>query len=329
MEMKLFGRYNGERDVFLYTIENEDCRLTLTNIGASIYSLSVFSREVVCGFDTLDGYIKDKSSQGAVVGRVAGRIENAELEIDGALYMLTANQNGHCLHGGLAFDRRIWDFVSADDKSVTFSCFSPDGEEGFPANLLTRVTYTLIGTSVKISYSATPDAKTPICLTNHSYFNLNKIGTSVLNHKLKIYASTYTETEKAIPTGRRPGVSGTYLDFRAPRLLSDGLPDGASYDHNFHIEPSVFYDGLALCAEVWGDDLKLSAYTDQPCVLLFCSTFLAHRGGDFFRNCKEKLAYEAFCLETQTEPNCVKRGEAIYDAGEEYTHNTIYKFEKI
>ena len=73
----------------------------------------------------------------------------------------------------------------------------------------------------------------------------------------------------------------------------------------------------------------MSVFTDQPCVLLFCSRFLAHRGGDIFRNCKEKLAYEAFCLETQTEPNCVKHGEAIYDAGEEYTHNTIYKFERI
>lgn len=328
MKKELLGSYNGERDVFLYTIENENCSLTLTDIGASIYSLSVFSREVVCGFDTLDGYIKDTSSQGAVVGRVAGRIENAELEIDGALYMLTANNGAHCLHGGLAFDKRIWDFESGDDSSITFSCFSPDGEEGFPANLATRVTYTLVDTSIKISYSAIPDAKTPICLTNHSYFNLNKIGTSVLNHKMKIYATSYTETENLIPTGRRLSVVGTPLDFRTPRKLSDGCPDGFSYDHNFHIEPTVFRDDLALCAEVFGDDLKLSVYTDQPCVSLFCSTFLANRSGDLFRNCKQKLAYEAFCLETQTEPNCVKRGEAIYNAGEEYTHNTIYKFER-
>ena len=329
MEKKLFGVCEDGREVYLYTVENEFCRLVITNIGASIYSLSIFGREVVCGFDSLDGYIKDKTSQGAVVGRVAGRIENAELEVDGALYMLTANQNGHCLHGGFAFDRRIWDFVSQNEDSVTFSCFSPDGEEGFPANLLTKVTYTIKETELKISYSAIPDAKTPICLTNHSYFNLNKIGTSALNHRLKIYASTYTETDKLIPTGRRLPTANTVLDFSEARLLSDGMPEGFSYDHNFHIDKTVFRDGLALCAEAYGDDLKLSVYTDQPCVLLFCSSFLAHRSGNFFRNCKEKLAYEAFCLETQTEPNCVKRGEAFYDAGEEYTHNTIYKFERI
>lgn len=329
MEKRLFGSYKGVRDVYLYTLKNEHASLTLTDIGASIYSFTAFSHEIVCGFDTLDGYIKDASSQGAVVGRVAGRIENAELSIDGALYMLTANQGGHCLHGGHAFHRRIWDFVSADDLSITFSCFSPDGEEGFPGNLITRVTYTLRGTEIKISYSAISDAKTPICLTNHSYFNLNKIGTSVLNHRLKIYGSTYTETENLIPTGRRLDVADTMLDFRDARLLSDGLPEGKSYDHNFHIEPKSFYDGLALAAKVYGDELKLSAYTDQPCISLYCSTYLEKRYGDFFRNCKQKLAYEAFCLETQTEPNCVKRGEAIYDAGEEYTHNTIYKIERI
>lgn len=329
MEKRLFGSFKGERDVFLYTIENDICRLTLTDIGAAIYSLSVYSKEVVCGFETLDGYIKDTSSQGAIVGRVAGRIENAQLTIDGAIYMLTANQAGNCLHGGLAFDKRIWDFDSADESSVTFSCFSPDGEHGFPGNLVTKVTYRLTGNELKISYSAIPDAKTPICLTNHSYFNLNGIGTSALEHKVKIYSSLYTETENMIPTGARLPVEGTPLDFRAARKLSDGKPDAFSYDHNFHIEPTVYHDGLALCAEVFGKELKMSAYTDQPCVLLFCSRFLAHRGGDLFRGCDQKLAYEAFCLETQTEPNCVKHGEAIYEAGEEYTHNTIYKFERI
>lgn len=329
MEKRLFGRYKDERDIFLYTIENDSARLTLTNVGAAIYSLSVFSRDVVCGFETLDGYIKDTSSQGAIVGRVAGRIENAEIEIDGAIYMLTANQRGHCLHGGLAFDKRIWDFDSCDDNSITFSCFSPDGEEGFPGNLVTKVTYTLKDTELKISYSAIPDAKTPICLTNHSYFNLNKIGTTALDHKVKIYASEYTECVDSIPTGRRLPVDGTVLDFREPRRLSEGRPDDFSYDHNFHIEPTVFYDGLALAAEAYGDDIKMSIYTDQPCVLLFCSRFLANRSGDFFRGCDKKLGHEAFCFETQTEPNCVKRGEAIYDAGEEYTHNTIYKFERI
>ena len=329
MEKRLFGIYNGDTEVSLYTIENEHCSLTVTEIGASIYSLSVFSREVVCGFDTLEGYMRDTSSQGAVIGRVAGRIENAEFTMDGAIYMLTANQNGNCLHGGFGLDRKIWSFECADDNSITLSYLSPDGDEGFPANLMIRVTYRLTGTELQISYSAIPDKKTPICLTNHSYFNLNQIGTSALNHKLKLYADSFTETLNLLPTGRRISVEGTPLDFRTPRLMSDSLPEGFSYDHNFYITPTEYYNGLGLCAEVIGDALKMSVYTDQPCVSLYCHRALDKRQGDLFRNCKQKVSYEAFCLETQTEPNTVKYGKIFYDAGEEYTHNTIIKFERI
>ena len=47
------------------------------------------------------------------------------------------------LHGGpTGFHRRLWHGEIANEESVVFSYFSPDGEEGYPGNLIVSVKYT-------------------------------------------------------------------------------------------------------------------------------------------------------------------------------------------
>src|SRR5258708_2219344 len=56
---------------------------------------------------------------------------------------------------------------------VTFIYTSKDGEQGYPGNLKTKVTYTLTDENeLQIEYEAVPDKATPVNFTNHSYFNL-------------------------------------------------------------------------------------------------------------------------------------------------------------
>jgi len=58
-------------------------------------------------------------------------------------------------------------------KRVTFSYLSRDGEEGYPGDVLTNVTYELTSDNQLImDFQATTTKPTPISLTNHSYFNL-------------------------------------------------------------------------------------------------------------------------------------------------------------
>ena len=84
---------------------------------------------------------------------------------------------------------------------------------------------------------------------------------------------------------------------------------------------------LGLIAEVSGKRLKMSVYTDQPGVQFYIANFLG--GKPDFKGGIERIKHGAFCLETQTEPNCINHGEGFYDAGEKYTHTTVYKIEKL
>ena len=333
MERKFFGKSLSGDDVNLYTLENECAKLTVMDFGLIVVGFEVYGRDIIGGFDTLDDYIKDDSHQGGTIGRVANRIGGASFEIDGAIYNLPKNDGENCLHGGIGFDRRMWTLVEARADALVFSYTSADGEEGFPANLDVTVTMTLKDSTLIISYEATPDGKTPVALTNHSYFNLDGFGGNIKDHTARIYADKYTEvSEDLIPNGKRPSVLGTVFDFQAPHRIGERLSDDfIGYDHNFLLSPSVFEKFLgistALAAEVWNKDLKLSVYTDQPGIQFYIGNFLGN--GPDFKGGVKQVRHGAFCLETQTEPNCINHGEGFYDKGEVYRHICVYKVEKI
>ena len=333
MERKFFGKSLSGDDVNLYTLENECAKLTVMDFGLIVVGFEVYGRDIIGGFDTLEDYIKDDSHQGGTIGRVANRIGGASFEIDGAIYNLPKNDGENCLHGGIGFDRRMWTLVEARADALVFSYTSADGEEGFPANLDVTVTMTLKDSTLIISYEATPDGKTPIALTNHSYFNLDGFGGNIKDHTARIYADKYTEvSEDLIPNGKRPSVLGTVFDFQEPHRIGERLSDDfIGYDHNFLLSPSVFEKFLgistALAAEVWNNDLKLSVYTDQPGIQFYIGNFLGN--GPDFKGGVKQVRHGAFCLETQTEPNCINHGEGFYDKGEVYRHICVYKVEKI
>lgn len=328
MQKELFGRLASGEEIFIYTLKNESATLSLLNFGATVHSFVPFGVSVIGGFDSLSDYLADTSHQGGTVGRVSNRIENAEFTMDGAIYMLTANDGDNCLHGGLGFDRRVWNVEECDDKSITFTYYSPDGEEGFPSGLLVKLKYTLSGAAIIISYEAYPEGKTPIALTNHSYFNLDGFGGLIHEQVARIYADRYTEVnESLIPTGNRPSVRNTVFDFTEPKKIGADLSDFDGYDHNFLLSPEIFREFLGtrvgLAAVVESKKLRLSVYTDQPCAQFYIGNFLGD--GPTFSGGIPQVRQGAFCLETQTEPNSIKRGEGFYDAGEVYRHTCVYE----
>lgn len=84
---------------------------------------------------------------------------------------------------------------------------SPDGDEGFPAELKVRMTYRLTSDNrFEVEHVAQSDADTVVNLTHHSFFNLRGEGAGDVNsHVMQINADKYTPVDETlIPTAKSP-----------------------------------------------------------------------------------------------------------------------------
>jgi len=336
-----FGRMPDGRAVSLYTLINaRGMKARLISYGAILVSLEVPDRQgqlgdVVLGFDDLESYIKRNPLFGAVVGRYANRIANASFSIDGVEYKITANSGKNHIHGGRAqrFDKVVWNaypFTSEKGVGVRFTHFSFDGEEGFPGNLSTSVTYTLTpANELRIDYQAETDKPTVVNLTNHSYFNLAGQG-DILGHELQIAAQWYTPAgEGLIPTGEIQAVGETPLDFRTPHTIGERigqLTETRGYDNNYVLDGS---DGrLARAARVKdpASGRVMEVFTTEPGMQLYTANHLkgvAGKGGSVYGQ------HGGVCLETQhfpDSPNKPHFPSTVLRPGQIYNSTTVFKF---
>ena len=338
-----YGKTDDGQNVDLYTITNsQGMEVRAITYGGIIVSLRVpdktgKSENVVLGFDNLDGYVHhNKPYFGAIIGRYGNRIANGQFSLDGVEYHLAKNNGSNSLHGGLrGFNAVVWE-GTALDNGIRLTYISKDGEEGYPGNLKTTVTYTLNNKNeLAISYEATTDKASPINLTQHSYFNLAgaKSG-DVLDHELLIAADKYTPTDATlIPTGEIKSVRGTPLDFTKPRRIGERLDQlkdspGGGYDHNFVLDNGGKDEpGFAARVSEPKTGRILEMYTTEPGVQLYTGNFLdgklIGRGGVVYKK------HAGFCLEAQHFPDAVHHDHfpsIILKPGETYRQTTIYKF---
>jgi len=240
-----FGRLPEGAAVDLFTLTNgSELVAKVINYGAIVTEIHVPDRagnlgDIVLGFDNLEQYLKTHPYFGATVGRVANRIAKGKFTLEGKTYQLAINNGPNHLHGGLrGFDKVIWKAEPQAGSAVRFSYTSPDGEEGYPGQLLVSVVMNLTEKNELIlEYTATTDQPTPVNLTNHSYFNLAG-SADILNHELLIAADHFTPKDaSSIPTGEIRPVKGIPMDFTEPHAIGsrfsqlDETPVG--YDHNY------------------------------------------------------------------------------------------------
>ncbi len=338
-----FGTTQRGEHVDAYTLQSKSMRMRVLTMGGIISHLEVPVRsgafgDVVLGFDELAPYETLSPYFGAVVGRVGNRIAKGKFTLDGKTYTLATNNGANHLHGGkIGFDKRVWKATqsgSSASPSLELTYTDPDGTEGYPGTLKTKMTYAIndAGT-LRIDYEVTTNAPTPVNLTNHSYFNLKDAGaTTHLDHELMLDCDRYTPVDAGlIPTGEIASVKGTPLDFTAPKTIGrdlqkiDATPKG--YDHNLILVRSG--TALSRCARVVEKTTGrvMECWTTEPAVQFYSGNFLdgtiTGKHGNVYRQ------YSGFCLETQHYPDSANQPSfpnTILRPGEVYRSTTEYRF---
>ena len=344
-----FGKTTDGHPIDRYTLRNDHgMEADIITRGAIVTRLMVPDRtgtpgDVVLGFDTLEGYLKENPYFGAIVGRYGNRIAKGRFTLNGKTYMLATNNGPNSLHGGLkGFDKQVWTarpVTSADGQALELTYVSKDGEEGYPGTLTATVTYTLTNdNALRIQYDITSDKDTVANITNHSYFNLAGQGTGdILSHEIMINADRFTPVDATlIPTGELRPVAGTPLDFRKATTIGSRITAtdeqvrfGKGYDHNFVLngEPGTLRQAVRVSEKTSGRVMEV--YTTEPGVQFYTGNFLdgslKGKGGKVyaFRN--------GFCLETQhfpNSPNTPSFPSTVIKPGEHYKSQTEYRFPK-
>jgi aldose 1-epimerase len=337
-----FGHTPAGVTVDLYTLRNSrGMEAGVATYGGIVTALTAPDRDghyadVVLGYDTLEGYLKDRSYFGALIGRYGNRIAHGKFSLNGTAYTLAANNGPNSLHGGkVGFDKVVWKVataqVTAQGPSLTLTYLSRNGEEGYPGNLLVTAVYTLTeDNALRLAYTARTDHDTVVNLTNHSYFNLRGHG-DILRHLVQINAERFTPVDSTlIPTGELRAVAGTPFDFRVPTAIGaridlddKQLKFAIGYDHNWVIDhPSGV---LTLQATVYEPQSGrvLEVLSTEPGLQFYSGNFLA---GPIAGKADQIYAFRGgFCMEPQhypDSPNHTDFPSTVLKSGETY-HNTI------
>jgi aldose 1-epimerase len=337
-----FGRVNGV-EVKLYTLRNAHGLVAkITNYGGIITELHVPDKagktaDVVLGYDALDGYLKATPYFGAVIGRVANRIKNAQFSLGGKTYKLAANNAPNALHGGnQGWDKVVWSAEAIDTENgpaLKLSYVSKDGEEGYPGTVTAHNVYTLTNDNeLKVEMDATTDKTTIVSMAHHSYWNLGGHDSGpITGHELTLFADQYTPGDP-VPDGKVKAVKGTPFDFTVAKPIGKDLEAAGGKPIGFDSNWVVRGDAHALRPVARLKDPKsgrvLELSADQPGVQFYSGNFLdgtnQGKGGVVYRQ------YTGLCLESQKFPNSVNvpawRNEVVLEPGVTYKHTMVHRF---
>ncbi len=347
-----FGKLPDGRTAQLFTLRAVDgFAAEITDYGGILVRLLAPDRawkfaDVTLGYGDVDGYVAKSPYFGALIGRVGNRIAGGRFTLDGQTYTLATNDTPGgipChLHGGVAgFDKKLWaaePLVREGRPALRLTLTSPAGEEGYAGTLHVEVIYSLTADrGLRIDYTATTDAPTPVNLTNHAYFNLRGEGSGdILGHELTLHAARYTPVNAGlIPTGELAPVAGTPFDFTKPHAIGARIGDnheqvvrGLGYDHNFVLAEAPRREPV-LAARVSEPTTGrvMEVLTTEPGVQFYTGNFL-----DGTITGKAGKAYakrDGFCLETQHFPDSVNQPKfpnTILRPGQVYRSATVYRF---
>jgi len=343
IQSRPFGKLPDGETVAEYTLTNaRGLTLKFLTYGGIINELHAPDRrgvttDVVLGFDSLAGYLGPHLYFGAIIGRVSGRITRGRFTLDGRDYHLAINNPPNHLHGGtVGFDKRLWKaraVVTAENApGVRLTYRSPHHEEGYPGNVDVAVTYLLTDANeVVLLYEAVTDQATPLCLTNHSYFDLAGEGSGTIeNHILQVASPAIAQTDEDLTLlGARVPVAGKPNDFNRPKRLGDAIPLLFKNHGDKYLLPRPTRKALVRAARVEepASGRVMEVLTTEDCLQVYTSVFLD--GSLIGKSGRAYPKFGGLALEAEGYPDGVNHpemGDIILRPGQTYRQTTIYRF---
>ncbi|KAH6354500.1 hypothetical protein HBI55_043440 [Parastagonospora nodorum] len=283
-----------------YTLEAPGIKAQFIPYGATLTNLWVkdkngVQRDIVLGYDNTSYYPVDPGHPvyNAIPGRYVNRIGKAQYTIDNVTYHTQGNDgpnNVNTLHSGTNnWSFRFWNVTKVSKSSITFSLHDASNSSlGMIGDVATSVTYSVSKNKWSISMEAvSKDQKTPIMLTQHTYFQLDAFARpdnrTVWNHTLYMpEARRVMEIDaNSLPTGViANSTAGDISDFwSAPHQL--GFASGNAnfenncgsgchgYNGNWAFNDKRNKSATALTLSSAWSGIKAELATDQDAVVLY------------------------------------------------------------
>ena len=350
---------NGDT-VKLYTLKGSNgMEVCITNYGGRVVSLMVPDRDgkltaVVLGFDNVAQYMDTKNSPtdyGSSVGRYANRINLGKFTLNGTEYQLKQNDvhpgdRNHCLHGGgdTGWMNKVYAAEQPDSATLKLTIKAPDGENGFPGNVVATTTYKIVGgNTLDIVWEATTDQPTIINQTNHNYYNLSgdfEEEAGGLKQLITVNADSFTVADDSyMPTGEIRAVEGTPMDLRTEHVILDGLDReydqiknaNGGYDHNWCLNTKG--DDSQVCATLYSPKtgIFMEMFTNEPGVQVYTGNFqgIGNEPNIRHKHGKKYPQYVSVCLESQKYPDSPNHPEwpsPVVTPEKPYYSHAAYRF---
>lgn len=161
--------YNLE-NIEIFTLENaNEMKVEILNLGGIIRSIkSPSGKEILKTFENLEDYINDETRMCRLLGRFAGLIKGATVNINDIEYKLDKNSGEDCLNSGFSHvGLKRFNIKQSANKLQTF-CSVYDMWDNFPGDLDVEIVYTLSDdNSLAIEYNVCTLKDTLINLTHN------------------------------------------------------------------------------------------------------------------------------------------------------------------
>ena len=313
-------------------IQNKFLRVQTLNYGASLFEVFHKDKKInlILNLGSKKNYRYKHASVGSTCGRYAGRISNSKFRIAKKQYILNSNEGNNTLHGGkVGFSKLPWIKLKQTKDQIVYQIHSVDNDQGFPGNLIVNCTYQLKKKFLIIKYEYKSNKKTHVNLTNHSYWNLEKIKKNMIyNHELRLNSNKYLQIDKdLIPTGKTKRVKNSIYDFLKFQNLGKKLNffknkkidlKHKGFDTTYIVKKNSrnFVGSL----KNKNSNIQVNFFSNLPGVQLYSAQNLNYK--------KKLFPYHGICLETQyfpDSPNKKNFPSTLIKANKRYTCFTKIK----